>query len=310
MATDIGFIEYVVEQVGNAYPVRYRKMSGEYIVYVCEKPVLLVCNNTIYIKIIELEKIIMITETFDNLTEDIIKTEYIGGKTDKTYDVCIITFSCAVIEKILENFHCEKIAESFSANGSVPFYKINYKGKDIAFFMCFVGAPSVAAFIEEAKYFVGAKKYIMFGSCGCLNREITEGKAIVPTEAYRDEGVSYHYAPAADYIKIENANKIAEAFTKMGIPYVMGKTWTTDAIYRETKGNMLKRKAEGCIAVDMESASAQAVCNFRDIDFFVFFISGDLLDSSVWDRRILGMPEEKDQQLNNFYIALELALLI
>lgn len=52
---------------------------------------------------------------------------------------------------------------------------------------------------------------------------------MVPTEAYRDEGTSYHYAPASDYIKIQNADVVAKFMETVGLPYVKGKTWTTDA---------------------------------------------------------------------------------
>ena len=72
---------------------------------------------------------------------------------------------------------------------------------------------------------------------------------------------------------------------KNGIPYVLGKTWTTDAIYRETRGNFAKRKAEGCISVEMECAGLQAMCDFRELAFYAFFTSGDLLDAPKWDAR-------------------------
>ena len=77
-------------------------------------------------------------------------------------------------------------------------------------------------------------KYIVFGGAGCLNKEIAHGKVMVLTEAYRDEGTSYHYAPASDYITVKNADIVADFMEKNGLPYVKGKTWTTDAIYRET----------------------------------------------------------------------------
>jgi len=150
----------------------------------------------------------------------------------------------------------------------------------------------------------------MFGSAGILDKEITAGKVIIPTHAYRDEGFSYHYAPPEHYIKIKNSLKVAAAFETMGIPYVLGKTWTTDAIYRETRDNMLARKAEGCLTVEMECAGVQAVCDYRELEYYDFLISGDLLDSPVWDCRILGGPQERVHQLKNFYLALELAIII
>jgi hypothetical protein len=58
----------------------------------------------------------------------------------------------------------------------------------------------------------------------------------------------------------------------------------------------------------MECAGVQAACDFRALEYYNFLIGGDLLDSQEWDRRILGNDEERNHQLKNFYIALELAL--
>lgn len=52
MATNEDFIEFVVEQVRGNYDVRYRKMFGEYMVYVNDKPILLVCDNCVFVKIL------------------------------------------------------------------------------------------------------------------------------------------------------------------------------------------------------------------------------------------------------------------
>jgi hypothetical protein len=50
MATKLDFIEYLCGQIAGTGFVKYRKMFGEYMVYVNDKPIILVCNNTAYIK--------------------------------------------------------------------------------------------------------------------------------------------------------------------------------------------------------------------------------------------------------------------
>lgn len=50
MATDLEFIQYVCEQISETGRICYRKMFGEYMAYVNSKPILLVCNNCVYIK--------------------------------------------------------------------------------------------------------------------------------------------------------------------------------------------------------------------------------------------------------------------
>ena len=53
MATSVEFIEYVCEQIRGVGEVRHKKMFGEYMVYVNDKPVLLVCNDTVFVKPLE-----------------------------------------------------------------------------------------------------------------------------------------------------------------------------------------------------------------------------------------------------------------
>jgi hypothetical protein len=52
MATTIDYIEYVCEQARDIGNIRYRKMFGEYMVYIDEKPILLVCDDTVFIKML------------------------------------------------------------------------------------------------------------------------------------------------------------------------------------------------------------------------------------------------------------------
>lgn len=58
MATPVDYIEFVCEQLREFPNVRYKKMFGEYMVYINDKPILLVCDSTVYVKKLpELSKI-------------------------------------------------------------------------------------------------------------------------------------------------------------------------------------------------------------------------------------------------------------
>jgi len=50
MATSQSFIDYVCEQLEGVGAIRWIRMMGEACVYVDEKPIVLICNDTIYIK--------------------------------------------------------------------------------------------------------------------------------------------------------------------------------------------------------------------------------------------------------------------
>lgn len=250
----------------------------------------------------------MITDAFDAHSPEYILPHMIHPSREKVCDKCVITFSRDVVENIPEVFPCEKIAEINSVNGGFPVYLIEYKGIKAAFYLSMIGASSAASCLEEAHFITGAQQFIMFGSCGSLCRGITAGKIVVPSFAYRDEGCSYHYAPASDTIAIPGSGKVAQFFKQAAIPHTVGGTWTTDGIYRETHDNVKKRKAAGCIVVEMECAALQAVCQYRGMEFYPFLYSGDLLDAQEWDVRILGSDNEYDHQMRNFCFALDLAM--
>ena len=174
-----------------------------------------------------------------------------------------------------------------------------------AFFTALNNGAVSAAMLEEV-IARGARKVVLFGSCGSLCRELPDGHLIVPTAAYRDEGVSYHYLPAEDYISLPTAPRTAEILRELGVPFALGRTWTTDALYRETRRNVARRKAEGCIAVDMECASLAAVCRFRGVAFHQFLYTEDNLDGAFWDPRLMGkLPQDAKEAY--FRIALEIA---
>lgn len=52
MGTTIDFIEYICDQIAGVGEIRYKKMFGEYMVYVNSKPILLVCDNTVFVKVL------------------------------------------------------------------------------------------------------------------------------------------------------------------------------------------------------------------------------------------------------------------
>ncbi len=50
MASSLSFLDYFCDQISGVGEVRYRKMFGEYMVYINNKPVFLVCDDTVYVK--------------------------------------------------------------------------------------------------------------------------------------------------------------------------------------------------------------------------------------------------------------------
>lgn len=250
----------------------------------------------------------MITSSFDNQTAAIIEPQKKAGVP--SVDAMLITFSYLIEEAIKERFNCAQIATLHAATGLTPVYQLDYQGKKFGFYKTYIGAPATVALIEDVLSEVDTDKIVLFGGAGCLDKDIARGKIMIPTEAYRDEGTSYHYAPAGDYIVLKNSDVVARFMKQASIPYVLGKTWTTDAIYRETRGNFEKRRQDGCIAVEMECAAAQAVCDFRGVAFYNFLKSGDLLDAPEWDPRSELGVHGSQHDPRYFMMALDLACFV
>lgn len=96
MATTVDFVEYVCAQVEDAGAVRYKKMFGEYMVYVNNKPILLVCDNTVYVKILP---------CLDGLMDSAEKgTPYEGAKEHYILDIDdkgLVLSVAAVLEPVI-----------------------------------------------------------------------------------------------------------------------------------------------------------------------------------------------------------------
>lgn len=141
-----------------------------------------------------------------------------------------------------------------------------------------------AGLLEETIAF-GCRKFIACGGCGVLEKDITAGNLIVVSGAIRDEGVSHHYLPLDREVTANEVavNLLVKILSKRGVPYRLGKTWTTDAPYRETPNKIAKRKEDGCLTVEMESAGMLAVAQFRDVILGQVLYGGDDLSGSEWD---------------------------
>lgn len=231
----------------------------------------------------------MLTNEFDPTPRAIINPDDILRPIDGFPEICIGIFSDEIMDDILKTYGGEVITKFRSCIGAVPVYKVRAFGEDVALFMPYVGGPSASAFMEETIP-RGGKYYIFCGAAGVLDKDIAHGKLLLPTAAIRDEGLSYHYLPPADEVALDPTSMAAcrKALTDLGYPFAEGKTWTTDAFYRETRAKLARRREQGCISVEMECASLAAVAQFRGVSFAQFFYATDTLDGDGWDSGILG----------------------
>jgi len=248
-----------------------------------------------------------IIDTFDSESEEILKPHFISPKAYGFPEIAIATYKRHIIELASEIFGSSTVS-TVKAGYTLPIDSLSYKGRDFAIYFQPPGASISAAVLEEL-ISKGGKKFVFFGACGSLSSDIPAGSIVIPTAAYRDEGVSYHYMPAGDYVKIPTSGRLAEIFSELGIPHITGRTWTTDAIFRETRNNMELRKSEGCCVVEMECASVVSVGLFRGVEIYQFLYVEDNLDTETWDPRTMDkIPRSAEERY--LRAALEIALRI
>ena len=151
------------------------------------------------------------------------------------------------------------------------------------------GAPGCVALAEELAAF-GTKRIIFMGYCGSLQPKVRAGDIICPTEAIREEGTSYHYLPPGVATKPhqEILGVIGDCLQRKKIPYHQGLIWTTDAIYRETKGKVKKYQAKGVLGVEMELAALFAFGMARQVAVGGLLVVADELSAESWRPRFLS----------------------
>jgi uridine phosphorylase len=200
---------------------------------------------------------------------------------------CVLCFFQEVIgELVREGAQARHVHTGVSEAGDYPVYELDYGGRRLAVVHPGVGAPAAAARFERI-IALGCRKFIVCGGAGVLDGAIDVGHIVVPTSAIRDEGASYHYLkPAREVAPTSRALAAIEAVLRENHhDYIAGKTWTTDAVYRETRPRMIRRRREGCVVVDMEAAAFFAVARFRRVECAQILYGGDSLAGRRWDAR-------------------------
>ncbi len=199
---------------------------------------------------------------------------------------CVLCFFQDVITALREAGQLRVVYMLGSEMGPNPVYEMEFDGRRLALLHPGVGAPLAGAFIDEL-IALGCRAFIACGGAGVLARDLVVGHVVVPDSAVRDEGTSYHYLPPSREVSpsLAAVAAIEATLQRHNVPYLLGKTWTTDAFYRETAARVARRRAEGCLTVEMEAAALFAVGWFRGVTVGQLLYCGDDLSGDIWDGR-------------------------
>ncbi len=196
---------------------------------------------------------------------------------------CVITYLKKELNQFVEEHKLPIIGYLNSEVFDIPIYEY---ADGICITMALCGGPGAAVAFEEL-YAMGCEKFIVCGGAGSLINDSKVGEIIVPVSAVRDEGTSYHYIEPSREVECnkETVEKVVSCLKEIGIPFKTGKTWTNDAIYRETPDMVERRRNEGCITVEMEAAAFFAVSQYYHIPLAQLLYAGDDVSGEEWDSR-------------------------
>lgn len=129
---------------------------------------------------------------------------------------------------------------------------------------CAVGAP-FAVLVAEQMFASGCRLLLSVTSAGQIVDRGPTPYFVLIDRAWRDEGTSQHYQPAAAFAEADPrlVAAAAQALAGTSLTVHRGATWTTDAPFRETASAIAAARDQGLLAVEMEAAALYAFARAR-----------------------------------------------
>lgn len=152
-----------------------------------------------------------------------------------------------------------------------------------------VGAPAAVMTLEEL-IACGASRIFEVGMCGGLQPFLQPGDIVVPTEAIRDEGTSSHYLPTDEKVESSSQlrNTLIQVLNQRRIAHHVGRVWSTDGVYRETREKFKEFRDAGVLGVNMETSAIFAVAQWRGVKAASAQVISDVLTEREWQTHFLS----------------------
>jgi uridine phosphorylase len=143
-------------------------------------------------------------------------------------------------------------------------YQFELKGQTIGIIGCAVGA-SFAVLLAEQMFASGCELVVSITSAGTIIPPPRGERFVLIEEALRDEGTSCHYLPPEEPALLNHnlLKQLQPLISDREISLMIGKSWTTDAPYRETQSAINYAKEEGITAVEMEASALYSFSKVR-----------------------------------------------
>jgi uridine phosphorylase len=173
---------------------------------------------------------------------------------------------------------------------AVPFGRLGagsarvYRARSFCLGTMWVGAPAAAVFVEEA-IASGVRRILVVGAAGSLSPRVRIGGLVIPRQALREEGTSYHYAPPGHSAEAspELVKALDTAARGLGGEPAVGLHWTTDAPYREHREKIAEYAERGVLSVDMEVSALYTLARVHGVEAAaILAISDTLHEEEGW----------------------------
>jgi len=198
----------------------------------------------------------------------------------------VLCFFAEVISSLRERVDARVICEFPTQCGVHLLWEFEHRGHRVGVLHPGVGAPLAAALLEEV-IALGSRSFVAVGGCGALIETLQLGQLVVVGSAVRDEGTSFHYLHPSRVVQAGQmgVEVLRQTLMDANADFRVGRSWTTDAFYRETRNRADRRVAEGCVTVEMEAAALFAVAEYRKVRLAQLLYVGDSLAGPVWQER-------------------------
>ena len=143
-----------------------------------------------------------IIDTFDDKTKEILHPSNLINKVEDFPEVAILVFKERFFNYLQEDFGM-KVIGHINAGLFIPVYKLKFHDKEFAITRTTIGAPGTAGTTEDL-IAMGAKKILIFGTCGTLYKDILKEFGI-DASVIRPDNEDKHVLPA---IKLKDGRKI------------------------------------------------------------------------------------------------------
>lgn len=209
-----------------------------------------------------------------------------------------------VADRCAERWGAEKASRQiWNAN----LYALPVGKRKIWIYTAGVGAPLTIGKMEML-IGLGAERFVFVGYCGALQADLNVGDFVIPTSAIREEGTSYHYAPASvEPVPTERlVDMLTHTAKRRGVAVRRGTVWSTDAVFRELKSKVRKFQSHGVLAVDMEASAIFTVGMYYGVDTALLLAVSDTLANEPHEF-FFATPEFEKRAELSCEIALEVA---